>query len=341
MSKKLTNEEFDNKIKDFQIKRIGDYNGNKNKILFKCKLCGKEFFKKPSDVSNSNNGKYGCPSCAKNHGTNELRKRKGISNEKLDDIVKKFKIKRIEDISGKTSRDKILFKCEVCGKKFYQIYNVVKNGHGKYGCPSCSEKLRGKKLRLTEEDVINRLNMKNIKLLEDYKGSHKYHKLKCTSCGYIWVGNLTSYLHGKINHGCPICDNLNIGGEKIMIEILNKYHINYESQKTFNNMKDSIKLRFDFYLKDYNIVIEIDGEQHYRCAKFSQKITDEEAQHQFEILQKHDEIKNNYCMLNHIRLIRIPYKVNKKYTNISKIINFETMESYFIQILKLKEFEIL
>lgn len=40
----------------------------------------------------------------------------------------------------------------------------------------------------------------------------------------------------------------------------------------------------------------------------------------FRILQKHDKIKNDYCLQNAIRLIRIPYT---DYDNIDEILNDE------------------
>lgn len=63
---------------------------------------------------------------------------------------------------------------------------------------------------------------------------------------------------------------------------------------------------FDFYLPDYNILIEYDGEQHFKPVDFASKGL-EWATKIFEYNQIKDKIKNDYCKDNNIRLIRIPY----------------------------------
>lgn len=55
-------------------------------------------------------------------------------------------------------------------------------------------------------------------------------------------------------------------GEQLIYDILIENNLVFEQQKTFNNCinpKTNKKLRFDFYLPDYNCCIEYDGEQHY------------------------------------------------------------------------------
>ena len=89
-------------------------------------------------------------------------------------------------------------------------------------------------------------------------------------------------------------------------QIFTKYHIKYIPQFSFNDCKDRRKLPFDFYLPDYNMAIEYDGEQHYYPVNFG-GISDEKAMENFLIVQRHDEIKTKYCEQHKINLIRIPY----------------------------------
>lgn len=63
-------------------------------------------------------------------------------------------------------------------------------------------------------------------------------------------------------------------------------------------------LPFDFYLPEYNICIEYDGEQHNRSVKH---FGGDKA---FYTRIKHDNIKNEYCKNNGISLLRIPYFKN-------------------------------
>jgi len=327
MSHKLTNEEFDERIKNFKIKRMENYQGKNTKISFKCLICGKTFRTTPNGMLYGNNCKNGCESCAKEYGYEQIRKQKGITDEEIDSRIKNFNIVRIGHIKNNI-REEITFKCKICGKLFEQSIDVVLSGHGVYGCPSCSMEHGCAKRRLSTNEVQDKLKLKNIKLIGNYLGSSKHHDLECNICGYKWNTTLTQYLHG--NHACPNCSNINIGGEKYMKSILDELQIKYETQKTFDNLKDSILLRFDFYLPQYNLLIEIDGEQHFRVAKFSKQLTEEQCEKSFQILQNHDSLKNKYCSENNINLLRIPWKVSKKYSKISIIDDKEKLKNYFI-----------
>ena len=94
-------------------------------------------------------------------------------------------------------------------------------------------------------------------------------------------------------------------GETSIKEILEKYNINYVSQKIFDDLKDVRHLKFDFYLPDFNTAIEYDGEFHYYVINNCKNI--EQAENNYSNLVKHDDMKNEYCSSNGINLIRIPY----------------------------------
>ena len=108
-----------------------------------------------------------------------------------------------------------------------------------------------------------------------------------------------------VNGGCghPYFGKSN--GNIIFEEELIRNNINYESEKTFKDCKDKNLLKFDFYLKDINEVVEIDGEQHVRVIGF---FGGEEG---LEDRIKKDTIKNKYCKDNKIKITRIPYVTNK------------------------------
>jgi very-short-patch-repair endonuclease len=75
--------------------------------------------------------------------------------------------------------------------------------------------------------------------------------------------------------------------------------------------------RFDFYLPQYNLFIEYDGEQHFKPIRYYTQ-TEEEMMDAFKKTQEHDRIKNKYCEDNQINLLRIPYWEKE---NIETIIN--------------------
>ena len=87
--------------------------------------------------------------------------------------------------------------------------------------------------------------------------------------------------------------------EKIYTE-LKKLFSDIECEKTFDNLLSpkGFNLKLDFYIKNKNLVIEADGNQH----------TDINNPWYSIYYNNCDKIKNNYCINNSINLVRIPYK---------------------------------
>lgn len=122
----------------------------------------------------------------------------------------------------------------------------------------------------------------------------------------------TNHLSGWL--GCPCCSfkNSRISmGERQIKKILNENNIDYVYQKRFEDCKNQKTLRFDFWLPKYKIIIEYDGQQHYKSIDFFGGVFS------FERLQNNDKIKNEYAMEMGYKLLRISYL---EYSNISKIL---------------------
>jgi very-short-patch-repair endonuclease len=92
-------------------------------------------------------------------------------------------------------------------------------------------------------------------------------------------------------------------GEKRIYNYLKRKNIEFECQKKFDDCKNINHLLFDFYLPNHNTIIEFDGQQHFKMARFSKD--KEENQKAFVQTQKNDRIKNNYCHKNNINLLRL------------------------------------
>lgn len=101
-------------------------------------------------------------------------------------------------------------------------------------------------------------------------------------------------------------------GEYILEYLLSNNDIKYEREKTFiiNNHIH----HFDFYLPDFNILIEYDGEQHYQPKDYFGGI------HGYEKRVSRDGEKNLYAYNNGYILIRIPYTMDNP-KSISDYIN--------------------
>ena len=154
-----------------------------------------------------------------------------------------------------------------------------------------------------ENNSSNLLNKKFGKLTVIEKTNQR------ASRGIIWkclceCGNIcyisTNNLITKHTQSCG-CNHLSIGEQNI-IDILEQNKIKYIKEYTPSNLifnDTKFNGRFDFYLPDYNRLIEYDGEQHFNQSEFFNS--------SLEYIQNHDKIKNQWAIDNNITLIRIPY----------------------------------
>lgn len=109
--------------------------------------------------------------------------------------------------------------------------------------------------------------------------------------------------------GCPMCSCKSIGERKIR-KVLNEKNLFFQEQKKFDDCKNILPLKYDFFIPSKNLLIEYDGKQHYEPSnKFG---IDE-----FKKTKFRDEIKNKYAKMNGIHLLRIPYY---SYNNIESIL---------------------
>jgi len=123
---------------------------------------------------------------------------------------------------------------------------------------------------------------------------------------YWWVcSQKHEWLTSTINRsrpngtGCPICAISK--GEKFIRNYLEQRNLNFSSQKIFS-FKDCKRLSFDFFLPEFNKAVEFDGIQHFKPVDFFGGETSFKRQIYC------DKLKNRYCTLNKISLLRIHYK---------------------------------
>lgn len=137
-------------------------------------------------------------------------------------------------------------------------------------------------------------------------------KFQC-SCGNIFITSISSFQNGKIR--CEECTKSISRYEYLFKTYLDQQNICYIYQYSYNQCRDILPLPFDFYLPNYDCLIEIDGEGHYRPCHFNQ-IGYEKALYTFNITKKHDKIKDTFCDENNIKLLRIPYTcfINNTYS---------------------------
>jgi very-short-patch-repair endonuclease len=101
-------------------------------------------------------------------------------------------------------------------------------------------------------------------------------------------------------------------GEKRIMEYLVNNNIEFIRERRFKTCKNTKELPFDFYLPHYNLCIEYDGEHHYHIvSKYG-------GQEYLDKIKINDKIKNEWCLINNINLLRISYKEKSK---ISKVLD--------------------
>lgn len=196
---------------------------------------------------------------------------------------------------------KAKFKCGFYGKIFEAVINDVKRNNPK-SC-GCYRKISKAKTHLKDISGEKRGLLTAIQRLDKQASDNSYYWLCKCDCG-----NLTEI---------PICDfgktkscgclSFHSYGEQCIAELLDKYNILYETQKTFNDYKSSKNalLKFDFYLPEQQICIEIDGRQHH------EPVSHFGGEKAFQELQKNDIIKNKYCNQSNIKMVRIDYDGRK------------------------------
>ncbi len=92
-------------------------------------------------------------------------------------------------------------------------------------------------------------------------------------------------------------------GEVIISNFLDSICVKYNYDKSLKGqfLNPPGRLRFDFYLLDQNICIEFDGKQHFEPIDCFGGVEE------FERVKLRDNIKNDWCKLHEIKLIRLRY----------------------------------
>jgi len=169
-------------------------------------------------------------------------------------------------------------------------------------CFYCSYEKRGRAKRFSADEVEAIINSYNGNILlnkNDYTSTHCVNlQVLCGLCGQnVFMTCLGSYQSSPAKC-CHRCSSWQSSGERDVEDYLRARQINYQRSKKFNDCADKRPLPFDFYLPDYRMIIEFDGGQHFFPA-FGEKA--------YEYTKKHDQMKNEYAIMNDLSIIRIPY----------------------------------
>lgn len=295
ISRKNNTEAFIEQLKE----KFGDeydyskvvYNDQYTPITITCKKHNYEFSKTPKELRKN---KTPCPKCAQCYSP----------------TTEEF-IQRAREVHGnKYDYSKVIYEknnkevCIICPEhgEFWQT--PANHTNQKHGCKKCGLIKMGKSHNKTTEQFIEKAKQVHGDLY-DY-----------SETVYTKRGNDITIIcktHGPFtqkagNHlcgaGCKECLNSRLE-EKIRV-LLQNNQIKYEYEKGFEWLKNVGPMTIDFYLPEYNIAIECQGEQHYRPVKYfggpGELVKD----------MKRDEIKEKLLIEHGITPI---YFANEKYRN--------------------------
>jgi uncharacterized Zn-finger protein len=159
------------------------------------------------------------------------------------------------------------------------------------------------------------------------KGFHnKIKDFKCNTEGCIFKCSDNSHLQRHIKI-CTGNRNISSGEFEVInnLEKLGLYEdIDYIHDSTFIELTNycNRNLRFDFRLINHKIIIEFDGEQHFKPVSFG-GMSEEQALKTFEDQQVSDRIKDEFCKKFDYKMIRITYK---QFPNILSILHSELLD---------------
>lgn len=165
----------------------------------------------------------------------------------------------------------------------------------------CFRKIQSRKATMKNLKGQYFNNIEVIEDLNEFTNTHRrLHLCRCGYCGTIFKVNTNDLTAQKIES----CGCLKSKGEQKLIKIFIQNNISYKKEYTFDDLyleKDIYKkhpLRFDFFLPDYNVLIEYQGNQHY----------DKKSRYYSEQGTYNDNLKKEYCKNKKIKLIEINYQ---------------------------------
>lgn len=276
----------------------------KTKMLFICS-CGNQFETTFEKFRLRN--KRQCNDC----GFKAQLEKQSLSFEEVNKFVNENSNCTLLSESYKNTKTNLKFKCK-CGEIFHKTFEKFKKS---LMCKECSYEQISISQTFDYSFVKYYIESKSCEILSrQYNSCEDLLDIKC-SCGEIYMTTFNSFKNEN-QIRCKRCTNKMSKGEILIEEYLRSNRINYETQFTFDNLKafnNKQKLKFDFAIfieSSLYCLIEFDGKQHDNPVEYFG------GNESFEILKYNDTKKNEYCLNNNIKLIRIPYKQMKNIENI-------------------------
>lgn len=222
-----------------------------------------------------------------------------IKNEQLVAEKLKGKAYNINFVmkDGKIRRNTVNYTCAFCHRvNTKDVANFLRQ---KEICGYCE----GTKQSKNTDSFITELQIKygnKFSLLTEYVNVSTPVTFKCNNCGFIRSLKPNSLLASGY---CPKCDSKESRGEKAISKYLTTKNIRHVPQMYFSQWNIGIHY-FDFYIPEYNLVLEFNGRQHYEFVNFFHK-DENDYYHRL----KKDREKKEAALSNGLNYASINYKL--------------------------------
>lgn len=305
--KELTLDKFKNRMHELYGDKYtfvwSDFNNKQSMIRFTCKEHGEQ----RRSVTGLLDGK-GCAYCnGKFYPPDWIKNARAVHGEKYE---------YDESRPPQRATDIIRYKCPVHGWQETRYDCHVQQGHG---CALCAGVL-------TKMPVEERKQIWIKKCRERFPGKFSYRnvvyvnndtpvKIYCKEHHITFETTPDTHLRGS--GACPLCTKS--VGEVEIFKWLSEHAIHFETQKIIPNENMFCKRHYlvaDFYLPGINLIIEMNGEQHYQYVEHLHT-----KDWTLEDQQIRDDTLRAYCKTHKISLLEIKYdKIDKIPQNLAKAI---------------------
>ena len=182
------------------------------------------------------------------------------------------------------------YHCNKCGAENWFTENSYKKGKGCYTCCSFSKPILGINTIWDTDRWMCDLGVseKDAKTHKPCGGGKV--EVVCPNCGQKKIMELKT-IYKRRTISC-ICNDKISYPEKFMNCFLKQLNLKFITQLSKTNFEWCENKKYDFYLSDYNIIIETHGEQHYRDKRAWSCSLEEE--------QRNDKYKMELALKNGI-----------------------------------------
>lgn len=231
-------------------------------------------------IPNSHLSGHGCPKCKIENSINVLKSNKQEFTKKAKKVHgDKY---NYDKVKYKSANERILITCHKHGD-FEQTPGCHLFGQG---CPKCGYEKNSEKFRSNTLEFIEKAKVIHGDLYDYSKVNYLTIKDKVTIICKKHGEFKQIASHHLSGSGCQICKSSK--GELAIKEILDKYNIKYIVEYGLPEIIN--RLKYDFYLPDYRLLIGFHGKQHYERIPYFHKTEDDFLKQKTRDILKKDQV---------------------------------------------------